>query len=307
MAEKFEEVLQTELPVEQKRLKQEWSEPEFPPIIRQRSSTEIERNGEPEPIDRRLQEPEILRLHAEQERLRIEAERVWLEQERHFAEQARLRSDAESTERHRSEAKIQQFIVQQRPFEPEKQSAEKENFDQTASAAGTPLSDDSAQPQHPAEIALETPKQSVSSGVLSEETADFSFTYVKNHTTSRVLPGAALIFLMLGGTVLGVWFLQTSKTEESNQQTNPGQTETNQTVTNQTVTNQTVTNQTVSSSLTSSPVPAARSTPEKNKVPPAPVSLKSPASTVKKPTPQSKKTPPKRKRSITIDDILNDQ
>ncbi|MDQ3040795.1 MAG: hypothetical protein M3R11_00245, partial [Acidobacteriota bacterium] len=95
MAEKFEEVLQTELPVEQKRLKQEWSEPEFPPIIRQRSSTEIERNGETEPIDRRLQEPEILRLHAEQERLRIEAERVWLEQERHFAEQARLRSDAE--------------------------------------------------------------------------------------------------------------------------------------------------------------------------------------------------------------------
>ena len=301
MAEKFEEVLQTELPVEQKRLKQEWSEPEFPPIIRQRSSTEIERNGETEPIDRRLQEPEILRLHAEQERLRIEAERVWLEQERHFAEQARLRSDAESTERHRSEAKIQQLIVQQRPFEPEKKSAEKENLDQTASAAGTPLSDDSAQPQRPAEIALEAPKQSVSSGVLSEETADFSFTYVKNHTTSRVLPGAALIFLMLGGTVLGVWFLQTSKTEESNQ-TNPGQT-----VTNQTVTNQTVTNQTVSSSLTSSPVPAARSTPEKNKVPPAPVSLKSPASTVKKPTPQSKKTPPKRKRSVTIDDILNEQ
>jgi len=302
MAEKFEEVLQTELPVEQKRLQQEWSEPEFPPIIRQRSSTEIERNGEPEPIDRRLQEPEIQRLHAEQERLRIEAERVWLEQERHFAEQARLRSDAESTERHRSEAKIQQFIVQQRPFEPEKQSAEKENFDQTASAAGTPLSDDSTQPQRPAEIALEAPKQSVSSDVLSEETANFSFTYVKNHTTSRVLPGAALIFLMLGGTVLGVWFLQTSKTEESNQQTNPSQTQSNQTETNQTETNQTV-----SSSLTSSPVPAAQSTPEKNKVPPAPVSLKSPASTVKKPTPQSKKTPPKRKRSVTIDDILNEQ
>jgi hypothetical protein len=301
MAEKCEEVGQTELQVEQKRLKQECSEPQFPPIKRQRSSTEIKRNGDPETIDRRLQDPEIQRLLAEQERLRIEAERVWLEQKNHFAEQSRLRSEAESTERHRNEAKIQQFIVQELPFESKKQPAEKEIFDQTVSAAGTPLSDDSAQPQRPSKIALETPEQSVSSGVLSEETADFSFTYAQNHKISRVLPVAALIFLMLGGTVLGVWFLQTSKTKESNQ-TNPGQTKTSQTETNQTETNQTV-----SSSLTSSPAPTARSTPEIIKVPPAAASLKSAASTVKKPTPQSRKNPPKRKRSITIDDILNEQ
>jgi hypothetical protein len=310
MAEKLEKVHHIELPMEQKRLKQGYSEPEFPPITRHWSSTEIERNGEPEPIDRRLQTPEIQRLHAEQERLRFEAERVWLEQERQFAEQARLRSEAESTEPPRFEAKIQQFIVQPREFasekqfEPEKQSAEKENFDRTASAAVATLSDDSAQKpqQQPAEIFLEAPKQSVASRVLSKETADFSFTYAQNHRTSRALPIAALIFLMLGGgAVLGIWFLQTSKTKEANQ-TNSGQTQSTQTQSTQTEATQPI-----SSSLTSSPEPPARSTPEINKAPPAVVPLKSSATRIKKPTPRSRKTPSKRKQSITIDDILNEQ
>ena len=321
MAEKREEeIRQIKLPAEQKRLKHEYSEPEFPPIKRQRSSAEIERNRETEPIDRRLQAPEIQRLHAEQERLRIEAERIWLEQEHHFAEQARLRSEAESTEPHRDEAKIRQFIAQQRPFEPKKQSADKEDFDQMTIPPRSPLSDDSAQPQRPTEIALKATEQTVSSGIIPQKTADFSFTYAQNHRTSRLLPVAALIFLMLGGTILGVLFLQTSKRQESNQ-TGLGETQTNQTVTSQTETNQTQSNQTVSTSLTSSPEPVAPSTPEINKVPLAPVSLnletrpvdkpapaaKRAAWSVKKPTRRLRKTSPKRKQSITIDDILNEQ
>jgi hypothetical protein len=327
MAEKREEIRQIKLPAKQKRLELGWSEPEFPPIKRQQASMETERNGgEPESIDRQLQDPEIQRLHAEQERLRIEAERVWFEQERHFAEQARLRSEAESTEPHRYEAKVQQLVVQQQSFEPKKQSEKEENFDEMASAASTPLSDDSSQPPRLAEIPLKAPKQSVSSGVLSRETADFSFSSAssaKNHRTSWVLP-AALIFLMLGGTVLGVWFLQTPIMEKSNQ-TNSFQTQSNQTETNQVI----------SSSSASSPEPTARSTPEINKPPltalslkpaaksldkpavaakPAAKSLEKPAlaakpeaSPFKKPTPRLRKIPPKRKRSITIDDILSDQ
>jgi hypothetical protein len=298
---------------------------------------ETERNGgEPEPIDRRLQDPEIQRLHAEQERLRIEAERIWLEQERHFTEQARLRSEAESAEPHRYKAKIQQLIVQQPPLEPEKQSAEEENFGKTASMSGTPLSDDSSQPQRQAEIALEAPKQSVSSSVSSAEREDFSFSsasYAENHRTSWVLPVAALIFLLLGGTVLGVWFLQTPKVQESNQ-TNAVQTQAKQTETNQAL----------SSSSPPSPEPTVRSTREITKVPPTgygqkqpkefekrstfeirevptpAISLRSAARPVEKPAPaaksvaprvkkppRSRKTPPERKQSITIDDILNDQ
>jgi hypothetical protein len=333
MAEKLEEAQQVKLPAEQNRLEQEWSEPEFPPTKRQQVSTRIERNGGQEPMDRRLQEPETQRLHAEQERLRIEAERVWLEQERHFAEQARLRNEAESTEPHPYEAKIQQLIVQQHPFEPEKQLAKEENFVKTVSAAGTPLSHYSAQPPS-TEIAFGAPKESVSSGVLSEETTDFSFSSAENHTTSRALPGAALIFLMLGGVVLGVWFLQTPKMEESNE-TNSGQAQSNQTETNRASSSGSIFSTDAAAQSTpeiNKALPTnysqkyrkelkQRSTPVINKVPPTTLALKQTAtpvgtptiaakpaaSPVKKSTPRSRKTPLKRKRSITIDDILNDQ
>lgn len=313
-----EEVWHAKLPAERKRPEQEWSEPAFSLAEQERPSRGAARNGQGELIERQLPEPEIQRLQAEQERLRIEAERVWLEQERHFAEQARLRTETESIDRDRYEAEIQQLIAPQPRFETEERLSEKENFDEPEGAAATRFSEDSTQTRHSAGIFLDAPRQSVSSGVLSketsketsEETTDFSLAYSQNRKISWLLPGAALIFLMFGGAVLGGWYLQTSKTEESNQ-TNPGRTESKQTKPNQTV----------SSSFVSRPEPAAESTPEMNKVPPTalptppatrPVGKRSfaakpTAPPVAKPTSQTRKTPPKPKQPVTIDDILNDR
>lgn len=330
MAEKRKDEVQfTRLPEEQKRLEQKGLKLEPLLVKQEQSSIEREQNGRPELIERQLQEPEIQRLYAEQERLRIEAERVWLEQERHFAEQVRLRNEAESADQHQYDAEIQQLIAKQRPFEPEKQLSGKESHDEMQSAAGRQFSNDFTEPPPLAGILPKAPKQNVSSGILFKEAADLPPASPENHRIARMSSVAALIFLLFGGAVLGVWFLQSSKTEESNQ----------------TESNQTRSDETVSSSFTSSPEPTAQPTPKINKVPPSRSPLKraakpvtepsvtpkpvaqpsvtqkpvtkpvsQPAATpkpvalqMKKPMPQSRKTPSKPKRPITIDDILNDQ
>jgi len=296
--------------LEQERLEQEQLERERRLAEQERLLIEAEQKRQAELTERQLQEAELQPQYAEQERLRIEAEQVWLEQERQFAEQERLRIEAElAAEPRQREAEIQQQIVKQPVSEPQKRLSERENHGEIESTAATRFSDGLTQQSYPAEIFMEAPKQSVPSNILLEETADLPFTLPQNRKISWLLPVVALIFLMFGGVILGGWFLQTSRNEESDR-TNPSQTESNQTESNQTV----------SSSYTSTPEPTVKATPEINEMPPSTLSLKpiakpvnresiAPRSVeppVKKLMPQPRKTPPKPKRPVTIDDILND-
>ncbi len=309
---------------EQKQLEQERFEPERWFAKQEPLTIQVEQNKQVELIEsqlqeHRLQEPEIQRLYAEQERrriegeqeqLRIQAEQVWLEQERHFAEQVRLRIEAESVDQHQYEAQIQQLIFNQGTSEPEKQVSENENPNELETTTTMQFSDGLTEQSSLTEIFLEVPKQIVSSDILSKETADLPLMSLQNHRTPWLLRVVALIFLMLGGLILGVWYLQPSKIEESNQ-TNP----------NQTDSNQTNPNQTVYSSFTSNPETTAEVTPEINEVPTSTLPLepiarpvsrpsvapKPVASRMKEPMPQLRKKPPNLKKPVTIDDILNDQ
>jgi hypothetical protein len=309
MDKKLEEVRQTRLVAEQKRVEQEWLEPDFARFKQKQSSIDASRDSQPTLIERQLQEPEIQQLNAEQERLRIEAEQLWLEQERHFAEQVRLRIETESTDRHQYEAESQPLIPQQRTFESEKQLSEKETYKEIESKATTQFSDDLIQSPLVVETFLESPKQSVSSDILSAETANLPFTSPKNHKISWGLPIATLIFLLLGGAVLGVWFLQPSKIKESSQ-TNSSKIESSQKVS--------------LGGVISNLAPDAKSSPKIKEVSPPTLPVKPVVREVSKPliksqpvTPQmkkqmpqslkSRKLPSKPKRPVTIDDILNDQ
>jgi len=306
-----EEVQQAKWLAEQKRLEQERLEHENLLAVQERLRIEAEQKIQTVPIEQPLQEAGIQRQYAEQEQLRTQAEQVWLEQERQFAEQERLRIKAELPELHQHEAEIQPQIVKQRISEPEKQLSEEENLDQLESAATTPSSDDLTQQPYRAKIVLEEPKQGVSLYTLPEVTSDLPFTLPQDRKISWRLPVVALlVFLVFGSVILGVWFLQISRTEESNQ-TNPSQTESTQTESNQTA----------SSSYTATPEPTVEATPEINVMPPSTLSLKpisrpfsqpsvAPkpfAPQVKKLMPQRRKMLPKSKKPVTIDDILNDQ
>ncbi len=287
-----EKVRDTKLPAEQKRLEWKWFEPGFLLAKQEQSSRkEAEPNTQPELFECQLQ-PEIQRLYSEQERLRIEAEQVWLEQECHFAEQARLRIEAESADQQQYEAGIQQLIAKARFFEPERQLSEKEISDEIERAPITQFSNGLTQQPRLARVFLDASKQSVFSDVLSKEPIDLPFASPQNHRISRVLPAAALIFLMFGGAVLVFWFSQTSKMEE------PNQTNLNQTESNQIESNRMRSNQTISSNFTSDPGLTAESTSKVNEVPPTTLSLKPFAKPVGKPSVVSKPFAPRMKKPM---------
>jgi serine/threonine protein kinase len=301
---------------EQKQLEQERSEQErlnreHQPSEQEQLRIEAEQKSQADPIEHELQEAEIQRQYTEQVRLRIQAEQIWLEQEHQFAEQERLRVKAESAELYQHEAEIQQPVTIQRAFEPDGQLSEKENFNEEEHAATTQFLNGLTKQSHLSGDFLEAPKQSASSDTFSEETGDFSITFPQDRKNPWLLPVVALlVFLMFGSVILGVWFLQTSRIEESNQtnssQINPSQTQSNETV---------------SSSYTATPEPTVEATPEINEMPPSTVLMepvtrpirrpsvapKPAAPRVTKPKPQRRKTSPKPKKPVTIDDILNDQ
>ncbi|MEJ7700771.1 MAG: protein kinase [Pyrinomonadaceae bacterium] len=303
-------------PLEQERLEEERLERERQLAEQERLRIEAEQNREVELVEDQLQEVELQPQHTEQEQLRIQAEQVWLEQERQFAEQERLRIKAKLPKFHQHEAETQQQITKQHTSEPEDRLSEKENLGEIESMATMQFSNDLTQQSHLSRIVLEEPKQGDSLYTLPKVTADLPFTLPQNRKISWLLPVIALlVFLMLGGVILGGWFLQPSRVKESNE-TNPSQTESNQTNPSQLESNQTV-----SSSYTATPEPTVEATPEISEMPPSTLSLKpiarpvsrtlvapKPAAPqVKKLVPQPRKTPSRLKKPVTIDDILNDQ
>jgi hypothetical protein len=295
-----------------KRFEPEQLERESQRLEQESLNVEAKASKPHEPIKYQLQHPEIELLFAEQERLRIEAERVWLEQERHSAEQVKVQIESESVAQNQYEANIQQLISKQRFFEPENQLSEKESSYNIETQESMQISDDLNQDESPLTgIFFEVQKQTVSSDVVSLETTDLPITTIQNHSISRVLPVVTLIFLMIGGAVLGVWFLRVPRVEEASQ-TSPSHAESNQTTSTQTA----------PLSYTSDPADSVVESINKiNEVPRSTLPIKKVAKTVKnspeeskpialrmeKPMLQSRKNPPNRKRPITIDDLLNDK
>ena len=283
---------------EQTQLEKERLENERQLAHQERLRIQAEQLRQAELIERQLQEAEILRQQGEQERLRIEAEQARLEKERQLAKQEQLRIEAELAELHRHESKIQQQIAESRTSETKQQLSVNETFGEVqAAAAATQFSDGLTQQSNLAGVFQEPTKQSISSDILPFKTGDLPFTHLRNSKKSRVLPIAAVSFFMFSGLILGVWFLQPSKTEESNQ-TNTNQTSfsANETTAEPTVaaTPEPIVTPSLILSTEPTATPVSRS----------PAAPKPAAPRIEKPTPQPKKPTPKAKKPVTIDDIL---
>ncbi len=300
-AKKLEEVAQhARWLAEQTRVEQERLEKERQLAEQERLRIEAEQQQQAELIHRQLQEAETQRQIAEQERLRIEAEQERLEKQHQLAEQERLRIDAELVELHRHEDDIQQQIANRRAPETERILTGKEIFDEVNSpAATTQFSDGLTQQSYLAGIIPEPTKQVVSSDILPLKTGDLPFTLTRNRKSSWLLPVGALIFLMFGGVVLGVWFLQPLKTAELNQ------TDSNQI---SLLANEATPEPTVEATLEPTVTPSLSLSPEPTAIPVnrPPAAPKPAAPRIEKPIPQPTKPPSRPKKTLTVDDILKD-
>lgn len=299
-AKKLEEEAQRAMWLaEQAQLEKERQEKERQLAIQERLRIQAEHLRQAELIERQLKEAEIHRQQTEQERLRIEAEQARLENERQFAEQERLRIEAELAELHRHEASIQRQIADSRTSETEERLAEKENIGEIQPAvAATQFADGLTQQSYLTGILSDPNKQSASPDVAPFKTGDLPFTHLRSRKNSRLLPIAAMSFLIFGGLILGAWFLLAAKPEEATQ---------------------IKINQTSFSANEATPEPTVEATPEPTVTPPlsaspeptatpvsrSPVAPKPAAPRIEKPTPQQPKPTPNPKKPVTIDDILN--
>jgi serine/threonine protein kinase len=291
--------------LEKERLERERLEKERLERERQLAEQErlrIEKQRQAEQIERQLNEIAAQRQHIEQERLRIKAEQERLEKEDQLIEQERLRTEAKLSELHLHEAEIQKQIADYDTSEAERQLSEKEKPDEAEySAANTQVLEDLDQQFYTTAVFPQPVEETASYDILPNETADLSFTLPQNRKTSWILYSAALIFLILGGVILGAWFLQPSKTENSNQ----------------TNSNQTNSSQASFLSNAATPTPNVEATPETNVMPSLstepiatpvsrPAAPKPVAPRVVNPTPQPPKPSPKPKKTLTADDLIND-
>jgi len=285
---------------EQAQLEKERLEKERQLAEQERLRIQTEQLRQAELIERQLQEAEIQRRQTEQERLRIEAEQEQLEKERQIAEQEQLRIEAELAELHRQEAEIQQQIAESYTSETEKPPSEKEISDEVEpSAATTQFSDGLTQQSYLADILQEPTKQSTSD-VLHLKTGDLPFTLPRNRKNSWVLPVGALIFLMFGSVILGVWFLQPSITNESNQ-TNSNQTSYAASEVAPESTAEVTPEINVTPSLSLSPEPSTTPVSRPSTAP------KPAAPRIEKSNPQPAKPSPKPKKTLTVEDLIKDK
>jgi len=261
------------------------------------------------------------RQFAEQERLRIEAEHKRLETERRMVEQERLekqrqlreaetqrqlakkerlRIEAELDEIQQHEADIQHQLTVQNISKDALRLSKKENFEETELLPVIPqFSDDLTQNLYLPDVLPELTTQNITSNTLSDEAQPLSFTLPESKKVSWTLPIAALILLVFGGAVFGIWLMQSPEAAESNQ-TNSNQTGVlpNETTAEPKVGTTPATDPTtLPSSLAPNPIvtPVSKPLVETKVAPPR----------VEKPTPPAK-TPPPKKKTVTVDDLIND-
>jgi len=287
--------------LEKERLERERLESERQ--LAEQERMRVEKQRQAELVERQLNEIAAQRQHIEQERLRIKAEQERLEKEDQVVEQEQLRTEAKLTELHLHEAEIQQQLANYHTSETEKRLPEKEKPGEVEPLGEiTLVMDGLAQQSILAEAFPESPKQDFSSDILPMETADLSFTLPQNRKTSWILYAVALIFLMFGGVILGVWFWQTSKTENSNQ-TNSNQANSSQT---SFLSNAATPKPTVEAIPETDLIPSLSPEPTASPVSRTPAAPKPAAPRVVNPTPQPAKPSPKPKKTLTADDLIND-
>lgn len=298
--------LAEEARLEQERLEKErqFAEQEHRRIEAEHKRLEAERQiVEQERLkkERQLREAETQRQFAEKERLRIEAEQERLKKERQSAEKERLRIEAELAEIHQHEADIQHQLTIQDISKDALRLTAKENFEVTELLpVNTRFSDDLTQNLYLPEVLPELTTQNITSNTLSDEAEKMPFSLPESKKVSWTLPIAALVLLIFGGAVFGIWLMQSPQAVESNQ-TNSNQAGIlpNETTPEPRVgTTPTTDAATLPSSLAPNPIVTPVSKPA--------VETKVPPPRVEKPTPLPAKTPPPKKKTVTVDDLIND-
>lgn len=297
--------LAEEARLEQERLEQErqFAEQERLRIEAEHLRLETERQlVEQERLEkqRQLREAETQSQLVKKARLRVEAEQERLEKERQLAEQEHLRIEAELAKIQQHEADIQHQLTIQNISADANRLTGKENFEETEVLPVIPqFSNDLTQHSYLPEILPELTTQNITSNTLSDEVENLPFTLSESKKVSWTLPIAALILLLFGGAVFGIWLMQSPNAAESNQ-TNSNQTGAlpNETTPEPRIATTPATDPTtLPSSLAPNPIvtPASKPSVETKVAPPR----------VEKPTPPPAKTPPK-KKTVTVDDLIND-
>lgn len=300
--------------LEQERLEQErqFAEQERLRIETEHKRLEVEKQlVEQERLEkmRQLREAENHQQIAEQERLKIQAEHERLEKERQLAEQEHRQIEAELAEIRQHEAEIEHQLTVQHISASADRLPIKESFIQTELLLVKPqLSDDLTQNLYLPDVLPELTTQSITANTISEEAGEVAFASSASKKVSWTLPIAALILLIFGGAVFGIWFMQSPNVAESQTANSKQSLSTVATNSESKIGATPVIDATpLPSSLAPNPIlsPNPVATPvSKTSIEPK-VSTTPRVEKLTSPPPTTTKTPPK-KKDVTVDDLIND-
>jgi serine/threonine protein kinase len=268
--------------------------------------------------------------------LEVKPEQKMPEQNDAPVEQDKLKAEAEQErqieliKQQLREAEAQRLLAEQRAAEAEKRLLEKETIDldekeflleketldlsETQSLTLPKFQEDTIPAMFPVTIPPDVPESEVIQKNSSDEYGDLFSSVHKESKSKWRTSAVALVLVAFGGAVFGIWFVMTSKSAESNQ-TTPSQA------------NSISTSNTAAPEPTieAVPVPTAEITPEISVMPTPSLPPDSPDFTetpVKQPLPKNKSlsTPPRakkqtlpaakkpaaQKKTVTVDDLIND-
>lgn len=268
--------------------------------------------------------------------LEVPAEQKMPEQKDTPVEQDKLKAEAEQErqieliKQQLREAEAQRLLAEQRAAEAEKRLLEKETIDldekeflleketldlsETQSLTLPKFQEDTISAMFPVTIPPDVTESEVIQKNSSDDYKDL-FSSVQKESKSRWrMSAVALVLVAFGGAVFGIWFVMTSKSAESNQ-----------TIPSQTISISTNNTAAPEPTIEAAPVPIAETTPEISAMPTPSLPADSPDYTetaVKQSLPKNKslspsprakkqtlpaaKTPAAQKKTVTVDDLIND-
>ena len=268
--------------------------------------------------------------------LEISPEQTMPEQKDAPVEQDKLKAEAEQErqieliKQQLREAETQRLLAEQRAAEAEKRLLEIETIDlnekeslleketldlsETQSLTLPKFQGDTIQTMFPVTIPPDVIKSDVTQENLSDEYKDLFSSVQKDNKSKWRMFAVALVLVAFGGAVFGIWFVMTSKSAESNQ-----------TVPSQAISISTNNTAAPEPTIEAVPIPTAEITPEISAMPTPSLPADSADYTetpVKQPLPKNKslsppprakkqtlpaaKKPAAQKKTVTVDDLIND-
>jgi hypothetical protein len=298
--------------------------------IKEREAEEAKKQAarEAEEATRELQLAEQIELeqerrHIEMERLELEAEQKRLEQERRLIDQKRLELEAVQ--------KKQAGMIEQQALEAEAQKLKDEpagvedfpsvkDFPLEIEVEGLSNNESPGQSEAPEEFYLQIPEPEhhapdvvAYSSAAPEAGADAEFTNMfaepqKNGNFMRRMAAAAAILIFVGGAAFGVWTFVLSKPNQSNQAVSASEKSAPNAANTPALTVESAVKPNAETTPETNPVASTSPEVVQTSVSTSPVLKNKPviAPPVKKPAPVAAKTPPAQKKSVTVDDLIND-